>query len=633
MSTSSWLFAEAVSLFEQGNDTEAAVLFRQLIARNDASSEQAKEFLERIGERADLLVFEKARHLVAIGRRWDGLQLLQRLAESDSTYRQQALAEIDGLDLDEAARPDLGMFRAAAGALDEFEDGKPAQPLRRTPHMNLSTDTLQPSATIDVSVHVDTAAARDGETVDEISIATEADEVSVEVTLLPTEHFTVVGAAARTLSISRAQERSSSVTFQVRTLDDAAKLREGVPGLAAVFHWRGRPAGSVARTFRQDAAPARSARVTIDGGEPADLTVTVVAKPINDGRQFWCTVHTPLLPAYEYGVTGEWNLPDVSRDIVAEYLNGFTGETQPAELVARLKGAGRRLFTASPAVFQKVFWALVDAGKRPRTVAIVSDEPFIPWELMIPVRRLGAATETRAPLGVEFQIGRWTAGGAVAGVRSLSLADGYVIAPRYQGTRALPLAQKEAELLVEKHGAVRIDPATFASIQTHLEAGGRHLIHIACHGTDDATDQTIYLDNDATLASTTFEGMDAADAAFAQAPPLVFLNACEVGRGKPGLIGVGGFASAFIRKGAAAVIAPLWSVKDEIAAEVARGFYEQIDSKPFAEILREFRARAYDPERAEDSYAAYCFYGDPCAAKASAPATVVLSRRGSAAHT
>ncbi len=622
VSTRTWLFAEAVSLFEQGNDTEAAVLFRQLIARNDASSEEAKQYLERISERADLLRFEKAQHLVAIGRARDGMKLMRQLAESSSAYRERAQAAIDALSQTAPGRP-TGVFRDAFAFEGEEAGGGVRRPLRRTPHMDVSDDALEPSTTIDVRVYVDTAAARDGEIVDELSIETANDEAVVDVTLLPTEHFTVIGATSRTLLISRAQERSEAATFQVRTLDDAAKLQQGVPGLTAVFHWRGRPAGSVARTSRERVAPARSGRVTIDGGEPADLTVTVVAKPINDGRQFWCTVHTSLLPEYASGVTGEWNLPEVSRDIVADYLNGFTGESQPPELVARLKGAGRRLFMASPAVFQKVFWSLVDAGKLPKTVAIVSDEPFIPWELMIPVRRLGAATETRPPLGVEFTIGRWTAPGAIAGGRSLSLADAYVIAPRYAGTRDLPLAQKEAELLVEKRRAERIDPATFANIEKHFKAGGRHLIHIACHGTDDATDQTIYLDNDATLASTTFEGMDAADAAFAQAPPLVFLNACEVGRTKPGLIGVGGFASAFIRKGAAAVIAPLWSVKDEIANEVARGFYEQIESKPFAEILQEFRARAYDPERAEDSYAAYCFYGDPCAAKTAAPAGTV----------
>jgi hypothetical protein len=115
--------------------------------------------------------------------------------------------------------------------------------------------------------------------------------------------------------------------------------------------------------------------------------------------------------------------------------------------------------------------------------------------------------------------------------------------------------------------------------------------------------------------------MDAADTAFAEKRPLVFLNACEAGRVKPALTGVGGFAAAFIEKGASAVIAPLWSVKDDIAHKIAKGFYDQLDTKPLSEILREFRKRAYDPAIAEDSYAAYCFYGDPEAVRVSGPVT------------
>jgi len=51
---------------------------------------------------------------------------------------------------------------------------------------------------------------------------------------------------------------------------------------------------------------------------------------------------------------------------------------------------------------------------------------------------------------------------------------------------------------------------------------------------------------------------------------------------------------------------------------VAVTFYDTVKKKPetpFAEILRELRAKAYAAE-GEDSYAAYCFYGDPHASAA-----------------
>ncbi len=105
----------------------------------------------------------------------------------------------------------------------------------------------------------------------------------------------------------------------------------------------------------------------------------------------------------------------------------------------------------------------------------------------------------------------------------------------------------------------------------------------------------------------------------AKAKPLVFLNACEVGRTLPALVGVGGFAKSFIDAGASCVIAPLWSVKDTIAHEVAETFYRGLQSEQkmaFADIIRSIRAKAYGGGPAEDTYAAYCFYGDPLSARA-----------------
>ena len=96
---------------------------------------------------------------------------------------------------------------------------------------------------------------------------------------------------------------------------------------------------------------------------------------------------------------------------------------------------------------------------------------------------------------------------------------------------------------------------------------------------------------------------------------MVFLNACEVGRPTRGLIGTSGFAKSFIDIDASCVVGALWSVDDRVAHAVAVEFYEQVLSEPpvpFAEALRRLRARGYTAD-GDDSYAAYCFYGDPAA--------------------
>jgi hypothetical protein len=86
----------------------------------------------------------------------------------------------------------------------------------------------------------------------------------------------------------------------------------------------------------------------------------------------------------------------------------------------------------------------------------------------------------------------------------------------------------------------------------------------------------------------------------------------------PSLAGVDGFAKSWVDAGAGAVIAPLWSVRDSIAHDVAVKFYDAIAKEPrtpYARIMRDIRALAYGEVGSEDTYyAAYCYLGSPTAA-------------------
>jgi len=51
-------------------------------------------------------------------------------------------------------------------------------------------------------------------------------------------------------------------------------------------------------------------------------------------------------------------------------------------------------------------------------------------------------------------------------------------------------------------------------------------------------------------------------------------------------------------------------------AEIAREFYAIVKANhgvPLSRIIAGIRAKAFDGTRITDTYAAYCFYGDPCA--------------------
>lgn len=642
MNSAEWLFHKAVDRYNDGDDTEATLLFQQVIALAGSQAAEAGQYLARIRARADELPFARAVHLWNLNNYGPALAGFRKVVAMDGNRKAEAQSHLDSAEGIKRAKPVFRAFEAPVLEAPLLELDSPPfdpveqDPVRRTPHLKIAPEPpLQAGIAFEVEIFSDTSEVRPGEVSDQIVVLlpSAVNEFTVNVQILVTGHFTIDGNELGQITIRRDRERSSSAKFKLRVKpeNDLAALAQVAAGITALFTYNGQASGKVSRTIDVGGVagapppPVQAARIRdglgLDGKEAKvpDLTVVIAAQPANDGRQFWCSVRTPLLPQYAEGISGEWNLPQITSAIVTGYMNEFTADgIGNSQRIASLKGAGRKLFAASPEVFRRVFWDLIDAGKLPGEIAIVSEEPFIPWELMLPTRKLGGPggpTDARQPLGVEFRMGRWTGKDLVSGQRAIPILDSYVIAPHYQGARALPFAQEESNFVVAQFGGKAIAPATFDSISAAFRQGGRTLIHFACHGADDqgASDESIYLENNTAVSATTFLEMDGAEAAFRGKRPLVFLNACEVGRGKPALIGIGGFASCFIDLGASAVIAPLWSVKDDIAHQIARGFYDDIDTKPLAEIMRLFRAKAYDPAIAEDTYASYCFYGDPAA--------------------
>jgi hypothetical protein len=262
----------------------------------------------------------------------------------------------------------------------------------------------------------------------------------------------------------------------------------------------------------------------------------------------------------------------------------------------------------------------------------VSDDWAIPWELMVPNRPCdGGGLQMRDPLGVECAVGRWVTRDHISPPQSLALRDSRTFAPAYQSPHTLEHAEDEIAFVRKCFPGDRITPGRYKPLAKFRGGGTADLLHFACHGEASCNgSQAIKLEGKSKLLSYQLATMKGLSRAVRDGRPLVFMNACEVGRPQPALVGVGGFAVAFIELGAGAVLAPLWSVEDGVAHDVATAFYEGViarPDRPFAEILSEIRRRAYaegeaeeaDDEGAEeeddgiDTYAAYCFYGDPLA--------------------
>jgi hypothetical protein len=347
-----------------------------------------------------------------------------------------------------------------------------------------------------------------------------------------------------------------------------------------------------------------------------DLTVTITWPDRNQHR-YWCRVTSRHLPPEEQS-SEEW-LPGDLENLIDSKLGEFVDpRVDEYGRMTSLTGAGLEFFDASPDNFKRIFWELIDRRTPPRTIYIVTQEPSLPWELMIPNREGADGYEQREPLGVEFAVGRRITQSHRSAPQHLPLKTSWVIAPRYSGNPPqLPHAEVEAQDVASRFHGMRVDPADVKRINLMLQAEPRSLVHLVCHGArgQRAGTQEIYVDgNDRVLTSTMARGMQGFRVQ-CQNKAVFFLNACEVGQPVPALVGAGGFARVFSEFGAGAVIAPLWSVDDAVAHEVATRFYDEIAGgadRSFAEILRDIRRQAYN-ETGVDTYAAYCFYGDPLA--------------------
>jgi hypothetical protein len=245
-------------------------------------------------------------------------------------------------------------------------------------------------------------------------------------------------------------------------------------------------------------------------------------------------------------------------------------------------------------------------------VFLLSEEPYVPWELAI----VEPPIDPEAPpfLGAQVQAGRWVLGNrrpklpppAEVSVTSMAVISGEYTLP---GWSRLAEAEAEAASLHELYAAIPVDAMATDVLACLGGTPPAELLHFAMHGIYDpnSTLNGLVLADGQTIDPLQVRGVMHA------APRFVFLNACQVGSAQRILGDYAGLAEAFLFSGAAGVIAPLWSIKDTIAREIALRFYEQsFEGVPPAEILRRERAAFdVDGDVVSATSLAYLFYGHP----------------------
>lgn len=392
----------------------------------------------------------------------------------------------------------------------------------------------------------------------------------------------------------------------------------------------GSPAAHDARAAPQAAAecpaPRSTLRLARQPRQAADLVV-ILRRP-----QIGCEVFTLTLrcqiPGAEYEAR-DFGSFDLDGQELASYLaqaldpsfarfpdDGLSAAACDAAVAAwneafltRLADLGKQLWLHLPQAFRDEYLRLMALDEPPRSLSIFADELSFPWELIRPSGTIDGRFVELPPLGSAHLLGRWLpATAARPQPQALPVARMAIVVPAASDS-GLPCAADELQQLRALLPCAQpLTPATRRRLDELLRDGDAQLVHFSGHGKAGAN---------ADLAALALEGGESIPAmAFASSrlghtrQPLLFLNACTVGRGGRVLGRAGGFAGNCIASGWSGVVAPYWPVLDAKAATFGVAFYRKLKAGySVGEALVELRRAASDDPTA----LAYAYFGDPYA--------------------
>ncbi|MEU4442415.1 CHAT domain-containing protein [Actinosynnema sp. NPDC050801] len=261
--------------------------------------------------------------------------------------------------------------------------------------------------------------------------------------------------------------------------------------------------------------------------------------------------------------------------------------------------------------------------KELRNLMVLSTEPYIPWEL-VHLKDGPTLPEGRSWFLGELGLVRWLYGRWAPERLHCRRNKARYLVPDYPpgSGLALPATAVEAAFLGKALDARPVEATHRTVVDLLGQAGAFDVLHFAGHGTaeqDRIADAKILLTgrvedgeyiHEYLTATTVRQRAVLGDGA--KNRPLVVLNACQVGRQGRQLASLGGFASAFLDRGAAAFVGSLWQVGDRPAEEFATALYrELLAGNTLADATS--KARATARAAGDATWAAYVVYGNPCA--------------------
>jgi len=371
-----------------------------------------------------------------------------------------------------------------------------------------------------------------------------------------------------------------------------------------------RVVGSVAELSAEPLSPIPATAGSMSApvaDRPADLTVRIL-RGNEAGRLLW-SFESPHVTLDEQGTS---SIGDDAGAFARTVISTIAAHEGQPTLALGLRGIGLTVAEKVPTQMWNALTAVSEAvhPQRP-TVLLLSEEAYVPWELaMMPTP---IDDSVIGVLGAQMAIGRW-----VLAVDHPKLpppllvhVDGMiVISGQYDqpGWSRLEAAEAEAAALVANYGAVGVDAVTDKVVGCLLGNPAGDVLHFSLHGKYDpgSAKQGLVLIDGEVIDPLVVKGGSLARG------PMVFLNACQVGTGQETLGDYAGLAESFLFVGAAAVVAPLWSIDDAVASALAERFYSHaFNGEALAEIVRAERAGFNATGHNSSTLMAFQFFGHP----------------------
>jgi hypothetical protein len=374
---------------------------------------------------------------------------------------------------------------------------------------------------------------------------------------------------------------------------------------------RTRPASERVATGVNIVAPA--------GTEKADLTITIRRSDKADFYNWtFDTPHTDVAKPNPEPFPKE--LPD-PKEFLRNAINQIDAAEGRKGVFNDVFGVANRVAQNIPDIIWKAIRAIATKRGEPPTILLVSEDPFVPWELAKVHPPLFKDSQLPPFLAAQARVGRWVQATGVDGrtrpspdpPRRKDVASLGVVSGNYSKTtwKDLAHAREEAAGMVKRYGAVKIK-ATGEEMDKLLKGDpAADLLHFAVHGRynpqNPGQESGIILTDNDSLHDDEIATRDL------PSTPVVFLNACQVGAGQFQLGIYSGVAAAFVEAGASAVVAPLWKIDDAIAMQIAFDFYAAAArGEPLSEILRRAREPFVDKyETKSATWMAYQLFGHP----------------------